>query len=258
MTPTEPDGALRIDVFSVFGELVDGALATSIIGRARTNGQIDLRLHDPRDHASDAHKSVDDSPFGGGAGMVMRPDVLAASIRAADPPRPLIALSASGQPFDQSMARELAGSDGFSLLCGRYEGIDQRVLDGFVDREVSIGDFVLAGGEVAAAVIIEAVGRLVPGVLGNRASIEEESFSNGLLEYPQYTRPAEFEGVSVPAVLTSGNHAAVDRWRHAMSLIRTRDRRPELLAARGGLTEAELELIREVEDEQEARSDLDR
>lgn len=258
MTPPESDGALRIDVFSVFGELVDGALATSVIGRARTNGQIDLRLHDPRDHATDAHKSVDDSPFGGGAGMVMRPDVLAASIRAADPPRPLIALSASGEPFDQAMARELAGGDGFSLLCGRYEGIDQRVLDGFVDREVSIGDFVLAGGEVAAAVIIEAVGRLVPGVLGNRASIEEESFSNGLLEYPQYTRPAEFEGVSVPAVLTSGNHAAVDRWRHAMSLLRTRDRRPELLAARGGLTEAELELIREVEEQHEPHSEPDR
>ncbi len=245
----EPERSLRIDVFSVFGELVDGALATSIIGRARMNGHIDLRLHDPRDHATDVHKSVDDSPFGGGAGMVMRPDVLAASIRATDPPRPLIALSASGDPFDQSMARELAQGEGFSLLCGRYEGIDQRVLDGFVDREVSIGDFVLAGGEVAAAVIIEAVGRLVPGVLGNRASIEDESFSNGLLEYPHYTRPAEFEGVPVPPVLTSGNHAAVDRWRLAMSLRRTRDRRPDLLERRGGLTDDELELIREFEGE---------
>lgn len=241
--------SLRIDVFSVFGELVDGAVATSIIGRARTNGQIDLRIHDPRDHATDVHKSVDDSPFGGGAGMVMRPDVLAASIRAADPPRPLIALSASGETFDQSMAHELAEGDGFSLLCGRYEGIDQRVLDTFVDREVSIGDFVLAGGEVAAAVIIEAVGRLIPGVLGNRASIEEESFANGLLEYPQFTRPAEFDGVVVPEVLTSGNHAAVERWRHAMSLRRTRDRRPDLIERRGGLTEAEAAMIREVEDQ---------
>lgn len=239
---------LRIDVFSVFGELVDGALSTSIIGRARNNGQIDLRIHDPRDHATDAHRSVDDSPFGGGAGMVMRPDVLAASIRDADPPRPLIALSAAGEPFDQAMARELARGDGFSLLCGRYEGIDQRVLDQFVDREVSIGDFVLAGGEVAAAVMIEAVGRLVPGVLGNRASIEEESFSAGLLEYPQYTRPAEFEGSLVPAILTSGNHQAVERWRLAMSLMRTRDRRPDLLAKRGGLTEAEQKLIDEVDE----------
>lgn len=252
-SPAESGRCVRIDVFSVFGELVDGALATSIIGRARTNGQIDLRLHDPRVHATDVHKSVDDSPFGGGAGMVMRPDVLAASIRATDPPRPLIALSASGERFDQSLAQELAEGDGFSLLCGRYEGIDQRVLDGFVDREVSIGDFVLAGGEVAAAVIIEAVGRLVPGVLGNSASIEEESFSNGLLEYPQYTRPADFEGVAVPPVLTSGNHAAVDRWRRAMSLIRTRDRRPELLERRGGLTEEELALIREFDQQSESQ-----
>lgn len=249
--------SLRIDVFSVFVELVDGALSSSIIGRARTNGHIDLRLHDPRDHATDVHKSVDDSPFGGGAGMVMRPDVLASAIRAADPPRPLIALSASGQTFDQAMAHELAESGGFSLLCGRYEGIDQRVLDRFVDREVSIGDFVLAGGEVAAAVIIEAVGRLVPGVLGNNASIEEESFANGLLEYPQYTRPSDFEGSEVPAVLTSGNHAAIARWRHAMSLLRTRDRRPELLERRGGLSETELEMIREVEESSGQGSDAD-
>lgn len=238
-----PDRSLRVDVFSVFPELVDGALSTSIIGRARTNGHLDLRLHDPRDHATDVHKSVDDSPFGGGAGMVMRPDILAASITAAEPPRPLIALSASGQRFDQAMAHELAEGDGFSLLCGRYEGIDQRVLDRYVDREVSIGDFVLAGGEVAAAIIIEASVRLVPGVLGNIDSIAEESFSNGLLEYPHYTRPAEFEGVSVPPVLRSGNHGAVDKWRHAMSLKRTLARRPDLIASRGGLTEAEQNLL---------------
>ncbi len=240
----DPSGPqLRIDVFSVFPELVDGALQTSIIGRARTNGQIDLRLHDPRDYATDKHRSVDDSPFGGGAGMVMRPDILAAAIRAAEPPRPVIALSASGQRFDQAMAHELAAGDGFSLLCGRYEGIDQRVLDTFVDREVSIGDFVLAGGEVAAAVMIEAVGRLVPGVLGNHESIAEESFSDGLLEYPQFTRPADFEGAEVPKILLSGNHGAVAKWRHAMSLIRTRDRRPDLIEARGGITEDEQSLI---------------
>jgi tRNA (guanine37-N1)-methyltransferase len=177
----------------------------------------------------------------------MRPDVLATSIREVDPPRPLIALSASGDRFDQSMARELAASSGFSLLCGRYEGIDQRVLDTFVDREVSIGDFVLAGGEVAAAVMIEAVGRLVPGVLGNQDSITEESFSDGLLEYPHYTRPADFEGLAVPPILLSGNHGAVDRWRLAMSLIRTRDRRPDLIESRGGFTEDEQRLIAEFE-----------
>lgn len=235
----KPERSLRIDVFSVFPELVDGALSTSIIGRARNNGHLDLRLHNPRDHATNVHKSVDDSPFGGGAGMVMRPDVLAASITAAAPPRPLIALSASGERFDQEMAHELAEGEGFSLLCGRYEGIDQRVLDSYVDSEVSIGDFVLAGGEVAAAIIIEASVRLVPGVLGNAASIADESFSNGLLEYPHYTRPAEFEGAEVPPVLLSGNHGAVDQWRHAMSLKRTLERRPDLIEARGGLTEAE-------------------
>lgn len=241
-------GSLRIDVFSVFPELVSGALSTSIIGRAQKNGQIDLRLHDPRDHATDVHKSVDDSPFGGGAGMVMRPDVLASSIRAVEPPRPLIALSASGERFDQAMAQELASGDGFSLLCGRYEGIDQRVLDTFVDREVSIGDFVLAGGEVAAAVIIEAAGRLVPGVLGNADSIAEESHSNGLLEYPHYTRPADFEGNEVPPVLLSGNHGAVAKWRQAMSLKRTTERRPDLIEARGGLTEDEQRLLDSLND----------
>ena len=239
---------LRVDVFSVFPELVSGALSTSIIGRAQKNGQIDLRLHDPREHATDVHRSVDDSPFGGGAGMVMRPDVLAASIRAVDPPRPLIALSASGERFDQAMAQELAAGDGFSLLCGRYEGIDQRVLDTLVDREVSIGDFVLAGGEVAAAVMIEAAGRLVPGVLGNADSIAEESHSNGLLEYPHYTRPAEFEGNKVPPVLLSGNHGAVAKWRQAMSLRRTIERRPDLIEARGGLTEDEQRLLDTLDD----------
>ena len=238
---------MRIDVFSVFPELVDGALATSIIGRARTNNKIDLRLHDPRDHATDVHRSVDDSPFGGGAGMVMRPDIIAASIRAAEPPRPLLALSASGRRFDQAMAHELAQSGGFSLLCGRYEGIDQRVLDAEVDGEVSIGDFVLAGGEVAAAVIIEATVRLLPGVLGNADSIAEESFADGLLEYPHYTRPAEWEGQGVPPILTSGNHGAVDRWRYAMALKRTLERRPDLIDARGGLTDDEKKLLDELD-----------
>jgi len=230
---------LRIDVFSVFPEIVDAALGSSVIGRARTNGLIDLRLHDPRDQTADKHRTVDDTPFGGGAGMVMRPEPLVASIRAADPPRPLLALSASGRRFDQAMAAELTAGGGFSLLCGRYEGIDQRVLDSEVDGEVSIGDFVLAGGEVAAAVIIEAAGRLVPGVLGNDESIIEESFSNGLLEYPHYTRPAEFEGVAVPDVLRSGDHGKVARWRLAQAIQRTMERRPDLIEARGGLSDAE-------------------
>jgi tRNA (guanine37-N1)-methyltransferase len=240
---TEP--GIRIDVFSVFGEIVDSATASSVIGRARTNGIVDLRLHDPRDHTSDVHRTVDDTPFGGGAGMVMRPEPLAASIREADPPRPLLAMAASGRPFDQAMAHELAAGGGFSILCGRYEGIDQRILDTFVDEEVSIGDFVLAGGEVAAAVMIEAVARLVPGVLGNRDSIADESFSDGLLEYPHYTRPAEFEGIEVPAVLRSGDHGKVDRWRRAMALQRTIERRPDLIDRRGGLTVEDQKLLDE-------------
>ena len=234
---------IRVDVFSVFGELVDGALSASVIGRAREKGLIDLRLHDPRDHATDVHRSVDDSPFGGGAGLVIRPDVLTASIKHANPPPPLLALTPSGTRFDQAMAPELAAGPGFSLLCGRYEGFDQRVLDAVVDEEVSIGDYVLAGGEVAAAVMIEAVGRLVPGVLGNADSIADESFTSGLLEYPHYTRPADFEGAEVPAVLLSGNHGMVDKWRSAMSLKRTIERRPDLIELRGGLTAEDDKLL---------------
>ncbi|NNC81517.1 MAG: tRNA (guanosine(37)-N1)-methyltransferase TrmD [Acidimicrobiales bacterium] len=233
------NSSLRVDVFSVFPEIVDSALASSVIGRARSNGLLDVRLHDPRDHTTDKHRSVDDTPFGGGAGMVMRPEPLVASIRAANPPRPLYALSASGERFDQELAGSLATGGGFSLLCGRYEGIDQRVLDSEVDGEISIGDYVLAGGEVAAAVIIEAVGRLVPGVLGNEESIVEESFASGLLEYPHYTRPAEFEGVEVPDVLRSGDHGKVERWRLAQAIHRTTQRRPDLITSRGGLTDAE-------------------
>lgn len=177
--------------------------------------------------------------------MVMRPEPLAASIRGADPPRPLLGMSASGRTFNQAMAGELAESGGFSVLCGRYEGIDQRVLDAFVDIEVSIGDYVLAGGEIGAAAIIEASTRLVPGVLGNSESVAEESFADGLLEYPHYTRPADFEGAAVPAVLLSGDHGAVARWRRAMALKRTGDRRPDLIEARGGFTAEELDLIAE-------------
>ncbi len=236
---------MRIDVFSVFPSLVDGALGESIIGRARERSLLDLRIHDPRDHATDAHRSVDDTPFGGGAGMVMRPEPLAASIREADPPRPLLAMTPSGRRFDQPFARELSELSGFSLLCGRYEGIDQRILDRHVDEEVSIGDFVLAGGEVAAAAIIEATVRLLPGVLGNRSSLDEESHTDGLLEYPHYTRPAEFEGDVVPDVLRSGHHGNVERWRRAMALRRTIDRRPDLIESRGGLDERDRALLDE-------------
>ncbi|HEX2850495.1 MAG TPA: tRNA (guanosine(37)-N1)-methyltransferase TrmD [Acidimicrobiales bacterium] len=238
---------LQIHVFTIFPGMVDGFLAESLIGKARRGGLLDIQVHDLRSKAVDPHRSVDDAPFGGGAGMVLAPDPLFGAVEAVDPPRPLYLLSPGGRRFDQAMARELAAapSGGFSLLCGRYEGVDQRVTDHLVDDELSIGDVVLAGGEVAALVVIEAVGRLVPGVMGNEESAGEESFSAGLLEYPQYTRPYDFRGWTVPDVLRSGDHAKVARWRHAQALARTLERRPDLIEARGGLTGADLRVLEE-------------
>lgn len=220
---------MRIDVFSIFPEYLAGPLGISLLGRARERGRLDVRIHDPRDHATDRHRSVDDAPFGGGAGMVMAPEPLFAAVEAADPVRPLLLLSASGRRFDQTVARELAAGPGFSLVCGRYEGVDQRVADHLCDGELSVGDFVLAGGEAAALVVVEAVVRLVPGVMGNDDSALDESFTDGLLEYPQYTRPADFRGHTVPPVLLSGDHARIERWRRAQALRRTLTRRPDLL-----------------------------
>jgi len=237
--------SLRIDVFSIFPEMVDAGAGESVIGRGRRDGHLDVRVHDLRATTTDVHGTVDDAPFGGGAGMVMMPEPLFGAVEAADPPRPLLYLSPAGRMFDQGMAHELADSGGFSLLCGRYEGVDERVREHLIDGEVSVGDVVLAGGEVAALLVIEAVGRLVPGVLGNSTSTDDESFSDGLLEYPHYTRPAEFRGWSVPDVLRSGDHGKVTRWRKAQALRRTLDRRPDLIEARGGLSTADQKLLDE-------------
>jgi tRNA (guanine37-N1)-methyltransferase len=220
---------VRIDLFTIFPEYVAGPLGVSLLGRARARGLLDVRVHDPRDWTTDRHRSVDDTPFGGGAGMVMTPEPLFAAVEATAPPRPLFLLAAGGRRFDQGFAHELAAAPGFSLLCGRYEGVDQRVADLLCDGELSVGDFVLAGGEAAALVVVEAVARLVPGVMGNDESAGDESFTAGLLEYPQYTRPAEFRGHEVPEVLRSGDHGRVLRWRRAQALRRTLARRPELL-----------------------------
>jgi tRNA (guanine37-N1)-methyltransferase len=236
---------MRIDVFSIFPSLVDGFCSESLLGRARTEHLLDLRVHDIRAHAHDAHRTVDDSPFGGGAGMVMRPEPIFASVRAAQPPRPLLLLSPGGKRFDQAMAKSLAATSGFSLLCGRYEGVDHRVTQQLCDGEVSIGDFVLGGGEVAACLIIEAVARLVPGVMGNDQSAASESFEDSLLEGPQYTRPAEFEGHEVPEVLRSGDHARIAKWRLAQSLHRTLASRRDLIERRGGLSDGEKRLLEE-------------
>lgn len=236
---------MRVDVFTIFPSMFKGFLDFGVIGRAVEQGRLEVRVHDLRAGAGDPHRSVDDAPFGGGAGMVMMPEPLFNAVEQSNPPRPLYLLGPAGRRFDQAAAREMASGGGFSLLCGRYEGVDQRVRDHLVDGELSLGDFVLAGGEVGAMAVIEAVGRLVPGVLGNELSAADDSFSDGLLEYPHYTRPAEFRGWPVPEVLRSGDHGRVDLWRKAQSLARTAAQRPDLIEARGGLTSEEKGLLEE-------------
>lgn len=241
---------MRVDVFSIFPALVDGFCSESLLGKARENGLLDLRCHDLREHTTDVHRSVDDAPFGGGAGMVMRAEPIFASVEAAAPPRPLFLLSPGGRRFDQAIARELAATHetggGFSLLCGRYEGVDHRVVEHLVDGEISIGDVVLSGGEVAACLVIEAVARLIPGAMGNDVSPVTESFgTSGLLEEPHYTRPADFRGWAVPEILRSGDHARIERWRLAQALHRTLRVRPDLIDARGGLSDQEKRLLEE-------------
>ncbi len=223
---------MRIDVFTIFPAVVAGYCGASILGRAADAGALDVRVHDLRDGADDPRRSVDDSPFGGGAGMVLRAEPIFRCVEAVpDLPRPLYLLAPGGRRFDQATAAELAAAPGgFSLLCGRYEGVDQRVADHLVDGELSVGDFVLAGGELAALVVVEAVARLLPEVLGNEQSARDESFTEGLLEYPQYTRPAEYRGWKVPEVLRSGDHGAVAAWRRTQALLRTAERRPDLIA----------------------------
>lgn len=236
---------MRVDVLTIFPELIETYASATILGRAQRSGRLDIRAHDIRDGATDPHRSVDDSPFGGGAGMVMKPEPIFAVVESEQPPRPILYLSPTGRRLDQAFAAELAGLEGFTLLCGRYEGVDERVREHLVDGEVSIGDYVLAGGELGALVVIEAMARLLPGVLGNSQSATEESFSAGLLEYPHYTRPATYRGWDVPEVLLSGDHAKVQRWREAQALQRTQQHRPDLLERRGGLGAEEMSLLQE-------------
>lgn len=240
---------MRIDVFSIFPGIVNDFCSASLLGKARESALLDLRTHDLRDHTHDIHRSVDDTVFGGGAGMLMRPEPIFSAVEATSPPRPLILLGPGGDRFDQSMARRLAASDGFSLLCGRYEGVDHRVREHLVDHEISVGDVVLAGGEVAACLVIEAVTRLIPGVMGNAVSPVTESFgAAGLLEEPQWTRPAEFRGWEVPEVLRGGDHGRIEKWRFVQALRRTVLRRPDLIEARGGLSDKEKTLLEGAED----------
>jgi len=238
--------SLRVDVLTLFPDAVAHYATTSILGRASERGVWQLHVHDFREATDDPHRSVDDTPFGGGAGMVLRAEPILRTLDAAPGlARPVIALTPSGRRFDQALARELAALDAFTLLCGRYEGFDQRVLDLAVDMEISLGDFVLAGGELAALCVIEAVVRLRPGALGNDESSVEESFSDGLLEYPHFTKPAVVRGLEVPEILRSGDHARIARWRHAQALRATIERRPDLIEARGGLSEQDRKILEE-------------
>lgn len=227
--------ATVIDILTIFPGYFDGPLSSSLLGRAREAGLVAVRAHDLRDFTDDRHRTVDDLPFGGGAGMVMSPAPFFTAVErlyGAIEERPRTVLfTPRGRPLDQPLVAELAAEPALLLLCGRYEGIDERVHAALASDEVSVGDYVLAGGEAAACVLVEAVTRLVPGVMGNAESAAEESFSAGLLEYPHYTRPAEFRGMAVPEVLRSGHHGRVAAWRHEQSVTRTRTLRPDLYAA---------------------------
>ncbi|MGI5865591.1 MAG: tRNA (guanosine(37)-N1)-methyltransferase TrmD [Myxococcales bacterium] len=238
---------VSVEILTLFPRIVEAPLAESILGKARERGYLEVVVTDIRDFAHDKHRVCDDTPYGGGAGMVMKPEPLVEAIEAARARRPgarVILMGPRGRVFDQKVARDLHALGSLVLVCGRYEGVDERVLD-FVDEEMSLGNFVLTGGELAALCIVDAVTRLEPGVLGNLASASSESFEEGLLEYPQYTRPPEFRGRKVPEVLLSGDHARVARWRRAMSLKATRDKRPDLFA-KLTLSEQDRVLLKEI------------
>jgi tRNA (guanine37-N1)-methyltransferase len=221
---------MKIDVLTLFPAMFAGPLDESIIKRARDAGRLDLTIHNLRDYAHDRHRTVDDRPFGGGPGMLLKPEPLFEAVEAlSGEGTRVVLLSPAGRPFSQAIARELAGLNHLLLVSGHYEGFDERVREQLADDELSIGDYVLTNGALPAMVIVDAVTRLLPGVLGDEDSAREESFSQGLLEYPQYTRPAEFRGMKVPEVLLSGNHAEIARWRAEQARLRTKERRPDLL-----------------------------
>ena len=233
---------MRIDILTIFPAMFRGPFEQSIVKRAMDKGLVDIQIHDIRGWATDRHRTVDDYPFGGGPGMIMKPEPLFAAVEAvlAEAPErgPVVLLTPQGRLFRQEMARELAGEQRLVLICGHYEGVDARVHEHLATDEISIGDYVLSGGELPAMVVVDAIVREIPGVLGAPDASVEESFAQGLLEYPQYTRPPDFRGLTPPAVLLSGNHAEIARWRRRESLLRTARRRPDLLA-KAELTEAE-------------------
>ena len=222
---------MRIDIVTIFPEYFSGPLDAALLGKARVKGLLDIRVHDLRAHTHDRHRTVDDDPFGGGPGMVMKPEPWFDAVEAIDAWERArrVLLTPAGRRLDQSIGEQLSQASHVILMCGRYEGIDERVATGLATDEISIGDYVLAGGESAALVVLEVITRLREGVVGEPASLVEESFTTGLLDYPHYTRPAEFRGMAVPEVLLSGNHAGIERWRREQALERTKERRPDLL-----------------------------
>ena len=248
---------MKFDIVSIFPRMVEAGLAEGVVGRGIERGLLDIQVHDLRDYTTDRHRSVDDVPYGGGPGMVMKPEPLARVVehiraRRGDPAA-VVLLSPQGRPLTQSEVVRLGRLRHIVLLCGRYEGMDERIRDSVATEEVSIGDYVLSGGELPALVVVDAVGRLVPGVVGDGRSVEQDSFSRGLLDHPHYTRPAEFAGNRVPDVLLSGHHADVRRWRKKTALIRTLERRPELLDV-AALDEEELALLDEIRKERQGAS----
>jgi tRNA (guanine37-N1)-methyltransferase len=240
---------VRFDIVTIFPEMVSAALAAGVIGRAKDRGLLDIVVHNLRDFTTDRHKVVDDVPFGGGPGMVMKPEPFVAAVEhiaaRRGTPAAVVLLSPAGKPFTQTRAERFSALGHIVLLCGRYEGVDERVREHVATEEVSVGDYVLSGGEIAALVVVDAVGRLVPGVVGDEQSVEQDSFSRGLLDYPHYTRPAEFRGWKVPEVLLSGHHGEIRRWRQREAIRRTAERRPELLES-ATLDSADQEVLREL------------
>ena len=224
---------MKIDIVTIFPKMIESALADGVVGRAIAGGVLDVRVHNLRDYASDRHRVVDDLPFGGGPGMVLKPEPLYRAVddirRTRGTPSAVVLTSPDGERFTHATAKRLRALDHIVILCGRYEGVDERVRMGLATETLSIGDYVLSGGELAALVIVDSVGRLVPGVVGDEASVAHDTFARGLLDYPQYTRPAEFHGMSVPPVLLSGHHAEIERWRRREALARTLAERPEML-----------------------------
>ena len=243
------------DILTIFPGMFFSPLEESIVGKARDRGIIEIRVHNIRDFAADKHQMTDDRPFGGGEGMVMKPEPIVKALRAIKdmgPPASSVLLTPQGRLFNQEIVRELSRLHRLILICGRYEGVDERVAEFYCDDQISIGDYVLTGGELAAMVVVDAVVRLIPGALGNVCSAGADSFSEPVLEHPQYTRPQDFDGLGVPAVLLSGNHASIRRWRRGQALLRTRIRRPDLFA-RLSLTAEDLVLLESARREMEEK-----